>query len=88
MTLLYPTTCSLVASALVTVGDDKTVIGDAVEDEMAMWMLLVKVPGDHILRVLGVNAHFRHPFLGELRHKAVAILAVGKAMCIFRRECD
>ena len=86
MTLLYPAASCLVASALIAVGDYRTIIGNAVENEMTMRMLLVKVPGDHILRVLGVNANFLHPFLGKLRHKAVAFFAVRKTMCIFRGE--
>ena len=41
VTLLYFATNCLVASALIAVGDYRTVIGNAIENEMAMRMLLV-----------------------------------------------
>ena len=59
-------TGTLAAEAVVPVGYGLAIIVDAVERNMHMRMLLVKVPPDDVLRIL--DTHAFHIFPGNLRH--------------------
>lgn len=62
MTLLNPVARYLVASSLVAVGDNRAVVGNSVENEMAVRMFLIK----DILRIRRIDTHFMQPFIVEL----------------------
>ena len=68
---------------VVLVANRLTVIVHTIENDVAMRMLTVDMPGDDVLRVF--DAHQFHIVMGDLQHQRIIRL---QAFAIFRREVE